>query len=70
MNINPQLIESAINPNTKAILPVHLTGKPAKISEIFKISEKYNIPVIEDAAQAIGAEYNGKKLAALVGLDV
>lgn len=62
MNMNPYLLEDAITSKTKAILPVHLTGKPAKIKEICEIAKKYNIPVIEDAAQAIGAEYNGKKI--------
>ena len=62
MNMNPSLLESVITSKTRAILPVHLTGKPAKIEEICKISKKYNIPVIEDAAQAIGSEYKGKKI--------
>ena len=62
MNMDPNLLEKAITSKTKAILPVHLTGKPAKIKEICEIAKKYNIPVIEDAAQAIGAEYNGKKI--------
>lgn len=62
MNMNPNLLEAAITSKTKAILPVHLTGKPSKILDIYKISKKYNIPLIEDAAQAIGAEYKGKKI--------
>ena len=62
MNMDPNLLEKAITSKTKAILPVHLTGKPAKIKEICEIAKKYNIPVIEDAAQAIGAEYYGKKI--------
>ena len=62
MNINPDLIEPAITKNTKAILPVHLTGKPAEMNKIIKIAEDHNLLVIEDAAQAIGAEYNHKKV--------
>ena len=62
MNMDPNLLEAAITADTKAILPVHLTGKPAKIMEICEISKKYNIPVIEDAAQAIGSEYKDRKI--------
>jgi len=62
MNMDPNLLEKAITSKTKAILPVHLTGKPAKIIEICEIAKKHNIPVIEDGAQAIGAEYDGKKI--------
>jgi len=60
MNINPYLIEKAITSKTKAIIPVHLTGRPAKMNEINKIAKKYNLNVIEDAAQAIGAKLNNK----------
>lgn len=62
MNINPDLIESAITENTKAILPVHLTGKPVDMKNILKIAKDHDIFVIEDAAQAIGAEINGKRV--------
>jgi len=62
MNLDPNLIEKAITPRTKVIMPVHLTGKPANMEEICKISRKYNLEVIEDAAQAIGAEYKGNKI--------
>lgn len=54
-------IESAITPKTKVIIPVHLYGQPANMDEILKIARKYNIFVIEDAAQAHGALYKGKK---------
>ena len=60
-NINPEKIESAINKNTKAIVPVHLTGKISKMEEINKIAQYHNIHVIEDAAQAVGASYKNKK---------
>lgn len=56
-NIDPSLIESAITKRTKAIMPVHLTGRMANMDKIKLISEKYNIPIIEDAAQAIGSRY-------------
>ena len=57
-NINPNLIEEKITSKTKAILPVHLYGQPAKMNEINKIAENNNLKVIEDAAQAHGAIYN------------
>ncbi len=56
-NINVDLIEKAITKKTKAILPVHLTGRIADMNKILKIAKKYNIPVVEDAAQAIGSLY-------------
>lgn len=56
-NIDPQLIEKAITKKTKAIVPVHLFGQMADMDPIMEIARKHNIKVIEDAAQAIGAEY-------------
>lgn len=56
-NINPELIESAISNQTKAIVPVHLFGQCAEMEIITRIAEKYKLTVIEDNAQAIGAEY-------------
>lgn len=58
-NINPDLIERVITKKTKAIMPVHLFGQSAEMTPILEISKKYNIPVIEDAAQAIGCTYKG-----------
>ncbi len=59
-NINPRLIEAAITPKTKAILPVHLYGYPCDMDAIMGIADKYGLYVIEDACQAIGAKYKGK----------
>lgn len=61
-NINPELIEPAITPRTRAILPVHLYGQAADMDPIMALAEKYNLRVIEDTAQAFGGEYKGKKL--------
>ncbi|HLC90257.1 MAG TPA: DegT/DnrJ/EryC1/StrS family aminotransferase [Candidatus Nanoarchaeia archaeon] len=55
-NINPSLVEKAITPRTKAILPVHLFGMPAAMDTIMEIAQKYHLNVIEDACQAHGAE--------------
>jgi len=60
-NIDPNLIRKAINPKTKAILPVHLTGRIADMEKIQEISFEHNLYIIEDAAQAVGATYKGKK---------
>jgi len=56
-NIDPQKIESAITSKTKAIMPVHLTGRMARMDEIKQIAERHRIPIIEDAAQSIGSRY-------------
>ncbi|MBN2348787.1 MAG: DegT/DnrJ/EryC1/StrS family aminotransferase, partial [Bacteroidales bacterium] len=67
-NMNPVLLEKAIKDRInkgkkpKAIILVHLYGMPSKIDEIFSIADKYEIPVIEDAAEALGSEYKSKKL--------
>lgn len=61
LNIDPDSIERLITPNTKAILPVHYTGKICNMDRISQISEKYHIPIIEDACQSFGATYKDKK---------
>jgi len=61
-NINPDKIEEKITEKTKAIIPVHIHGLPADMNRINKIARKYNLVVIEDAAQAHGATYHGKKV--------
>lgn len=62
MNINVDLLESAINEKTKVIMPVHLTGRPTKMDKIMSLAQKYNLYVIEDAAQAVGAKYIGQRV--------
>jgi dTDP-4-amino-4,6-dideoxygalactose transaminase len=58
-NISPQAVEKAITSRTRAIIPVHLFGLPADMSEIEQIGAAHKLPIIEDAAQAIGARYEG-----------
>ncbi len=60
--IDPKAIEKAITKNTKAIMLVHTFGHPAAMDEIKKISKKYNLKIIEDAAPSLGAKYKGKKV--------
>ncbi len=59
--MDPAAIEAAITPRTKAIVPVHLFGQMADMDAIMAIAKKHNLFVLEDAAQAHGAEYNGKR---------
>lgn len=59
-NIDPAKIEAAITPNTKAIMPVHIFGQMADMDAIMAIAKKHNLYVIEDAAQALGSEFNGR----------
>jgi len=62
LNMNPELIEEKITPKTKAILPVHLFGHPVDLDPLIEIAKKHNLHVIEDAAEAHGAKYKGKKV--------
>lgn len=64
-NINPEKIEEKISCKTRAIIAVHLYGQPADIDPILSIARKHGIKVIEDAAQAHGAEYKGRKVGSL-----
>ena len=61
-NVNPQQIRKAITPKTKAIIAVHCYGLPSDIDEILEVANKHDIPVIEDVAHALGAEYKHRKV--------
>ena len=65
LNIDVDKIEAVITPRTRAIMPVHLMGKPADMDPILEIAKKHNLIVIEDAAEAHGAEYKGRKIGTL-----
>src|SRR5688572_28598887 len=76
-NMDPVLLEEAIEDRLKktgrkpkAIIVVHLYGMPAKVEEIMAIARRYEIPVIEDAAEALGSTYNGKKLGTFGDLGI
>ena len=64
-SIDPSKIEAAITPKTKAIMPVHLHGRPADMDPIMDIARRHKLVVIEDAAQAHGAEYKGKRIGSI-----
>ena len=64
-NIDPTKIEEKITEKTKAIIPVHIFGQSADMDAINKIAKKYNLKVIEDACQAVGAKYKGKMIGTL-----
>ncbi|MCC6237802.1 MAG: DegT/DnrJ/EryC1/StrS family aminotransferase [Dehalococcoidia bacterium] len=64
MGMDPAQLERAITPRTRAIIPVHLYGQPARIDEIQAIAERHGIPVIEDACQAHGARLGGRRMGA------
>ena len=61
-NLDPDKLEAAITPRTRALLPVHLTGRPCRMDEILAIAGRHGLHVIEDAAQAVSAEYGGRRV--------
>ncbi len=64
-NLDPSLVEAALTPRTRAILPVHLYGQPADVAPLMGIASRRNLAVIEDAAQAHGARYRGRQAGSL-----
>ena len=61
-SLNEQLLEAAITPKTKAIMPVHLHGQSVNMDEVMRIANEYNLPVIEDCAQSHFSEFKGKRV--------
>ena len=64
-NIDPVKVAEKVTPRTKAIIPVHLFGQPADMDPIMEIAKKHNLVVIEDACQAIGSEYKGRRVGSI-----
>ncbi|MDR3483107.1 MAG: DegT/DnrJ/EryC1/StrS aminotransferase family protein [Burkholderiaceae bacterium] len=63
-NIDLDKVEAAITPRTKAIIPVHMTGLPCDMDKLYALAKKYKLRVVEDAAQAIGSTWKGKRIGA------
>ena len=70
MNIDPQIIKKTISKKTKAVIPVHYTGRPCEMDAIMALAKRSKLYVIEDAAHAIEAVYNGKKIGTIGDLTV
>ena len=64
LNMNPDLLEEALGAGVRAVIPVHMAGHPCRMHEIRALAERYGVPVIEDAAHALGASYNGVPIGA------
>ncbi|BDU74745.1 DegT/DnrJ/EryC1/StrS family aminotransferase [Mesoterricola silvestris] len=62
LNLDAAKLEAAITPRTKGIIPVHLTGLPAPMDEVWRVAQAHGLWVVEDAAQAMGASYRGRKI--------
>ncbi|GAP62771.1 hypothetical protein ARMA_1194 [Ardenticatena maritima] len=64
-NIDPHAVERAITPRTRAIIPVHMAGHPCRMDELLDIAAAHNLPIVEDAAHAVGARYRGKMIGSI-----
>lgn len=64
-NLDPEAVARAITPHTRAIIPVHMAGQPCRMDELLEIANAHNLPVIEDAAHAVGARYRGKMIGSI-----
>lgn len=64
-NVDPGRVEEQISPKTRVLLPVHYAGQPCNMDRLVALSRKYNLPLVEDAAHALGATYRGKKIGSI-----
>ncbi|MDO9508960.1 MAG: DegT/DnrJ/EryC1/StrS family aminotransferase [Thermovirgaceae bacterium] len=67
LNIDPALVEKAVTPRTKAIIPVHFAGRPCDMDAIEAIAKRHRLVIIEDAAHALGADFRGRRIGAPLG---
>jgi perosamine synthetase len=65
LNLDPASVEEKITDKTKAVVVVHLAGMPAEMDEFMKLAERYGVKIVEDAAQALGAEYRGRRVGSI-----
>ena len=68
LNIDPSLVEAAITPRTKAIIPVDFAGHPAELDAVLVVARRHGLSVIEDAAHSVGAEYQGRRVGGIADL--
>jgi dTDP-4-amino-4,6-dideoxygalactose transaminase len=68
LNVAPQAVERALSSRTRALLPVHLYGHPADLDPLLDLARRRSIPLVEDACQAVGARYKGRRVGALSGI--
>ncbi|HET7747274.1 MAG TPA: DegT/DnrJ/EryC1/StrS family aminotransferase [Vicinamibacteria bacterium] len=68
LNVDPAAVEAALTPRTKALLPVHLYGHPCDLDPLLALARKRGIPLVEDACQAVGARYRGRRVGAISGI--
>jgi dTDP-4-amino-4,6-dideoxygalactose transaminase len=68
LNVSPEAVARAVTPRTRALLPVHLYGHPADLDPLMSVARDRGIPLVEDACQAIGAQYKGRPVGALSGI--
>jgi dTDP-4-amino-4,6-dideoxygalactose transaminase len=68
LNVSPETVERAITPHTRALLPVHLYGHPVDLDPMLALARRRGIPLVEDACQAIGAQYKGRPVGVLSGM--
>jgi dTDP-4-amino-4,6-dideoxygalactose transaminase/nucleoside-diphosphate-sugar epimerase len=62
LNVEPEAVERAITERTRVIMPVHMAGQPCELDAIYAVARKHGVPVVEDAAHALGASYKGKRI--------
>ncbi|MEM1637157.1 MAG: aminotransferase class V-fold PLP-dependent enzyme, partial [Pyrobaculum sp.] len=65
LNLDPASVEEAITDRTKAIVVVHLAGMPAEMDQFLKLADRYGVKIVEDTAQALGAEYRGRRVGSI-----
>jgi dTDP-4-amino-4,6-dideoxygalactose transaminase len=70
MNVDPEAVARAVTPRTKAILPVHMAGRPCEMDALLEIAQHHGLAVIEDAAHAIGARYRGRPIGSIGDMTV
>ena len=69
-NLDPNLIEAAVTPRTKALIPVHIAGLPAELEAIYDLARRHNLTIVEDAAHAFPAKYKGRSIGKVLAVNL